>query len=103
MRIQIYSNQLEAPLSHFIGKFLANVCVGIAASLKTPRPIKTLKYELEGDTVHIHVNQTPVALNMSRGFSRIIVLDTLRGMIRHLKLDDPNGVIRIEIDTEAES
>jgi hypothetical protein len=103
MRIHIYSNEIEAPLSPFIGKFLGNVCVAVASSLKTPQPIKTLKFELEGDAVRIQVNQTPVALNMSRGFSRIIVLDTLRGMIRHLKLADPNGDIRIAVDMETES
>jgi hypothetical protein len=102
MRIRIYSNEIEAPLSSFIGKFLGNVCVAVAASLKTPQPIKTLKLELEGETVRIDVNQTPVALNLSRGFSRIIVMDTIRGMIRHLKLADPNGAIRIEVDMETE-
>ena len=103
MRIRIYSNEVEAPLSPFIGKFLGNVCVAVASSLKTPQPIRTLEYELEGDEVRIQVNQIPVPLNMSQGFSRIIVLDTLRGMIRHLKLADPNGVIRIEMDTETGS
>jgi hypothetical protein len=102
MRIRIYSNEIEAPLSSFIGKLLGNVCVAVAASLKTPQPIKTLKFELEGETVRIDVNQTPVALNLSRGFSRIIVIDTIRGMIRHLKLADPNGAIRIEVDMETE-
>ncbi len=103
MRIRIYSNGIEAPLSPFIGKFLGNVCVGVATSLKTPQPIKTLQYELEGDAVNIQVNEIPVPLNMSQGFSRIIVLDTLRGMIRHLKLADPNGNIRIEVDVETGS
>ncbi len=103
MRIRIYSNGAEAPLTPFIGKFLGNVCAAIAFSLKTPRPIKSLKYELEGDAVQIQVNQVPVALDLSRGFSRIIVVDTLRGMIRHLKLADPNGAIRIEVDMETES
>jgi hypothetical protein len=103
MRTRIYSNEIEAPLSRFIGSFLGNVCAGITASLKTPRPIRTLKYELEGDAVRIEVNQIPVPLNISQGFSRIIVSDTLRGMIRHLKLEDPGGKIRIEVDLEAQA
>ena len=98
----MFSNDIEAPLTPFIGKFLGNVCAGIAYSLKIPQPVKTLKYELEGEAVHIHVNQVPVPLDMSHGFSRIIVLDTIRGMIRHLKMADPNGAIRIEIDMEVE-
>ena len=100
MRTRIYSNEIEAPLSPFIGKFLGYVCAGITASLKTPQPVKTFKYELKGDAVNIHVNETPVPLNMSQGFSRIIVHDTIRGMIRHLKMADPNGDIRIEVDME---
>jgi hypothetical protein len=103
MRIRLYSNGIEAPLSLFIGKFLGNVCMGIASSLKTPQPIRSLQYEIEGEAVRIEVNQMPVALDMSRGFSGIIVLDTLRGMIRHLKMEDPNGKIRIEVEMVAES
>ena len=100
MRIRLFSNEIEAPLSPFIGKFLGNVCFGVASSLKTPLPIKNLKYELEGEAVHIEINHTRVPLNMSQGFSRIIIHDTLRGMIRHLKLADPNGAIRIVVEME---
>ena len=103
MRIRIFSNEVEAPLSRFIGNFLGNVCFGVASSLKTPQPIKSLKYEIEGEAVRIEVNQNPVPLNMSQGFSRIIIHDTIRGMVRHLKLADPNGTIRIEVEIEAES
>ncbi len=103
MRIKIFSNDVEAPLSRFIGNFLGNVCFGIASSLKTPQPIQSLKYEIEGDAVSIEVNRNPVPLNMSQGFSRVIIHDTIRGMIRHLKLADPNGAIRIEIEIDKES
>ena len=103
MRIRIFSNEVEAPLSRFIGNFLGNVCFGVASSLKTAQPIKTLKCEIEGEAVRIEVNQNPVPLNMSQGFSRIIIHDTIRGMVRHLKLADPNGIIRIEVEIEAES
>jgi hypothetical protein len=99
----MYSNNVEAPLTPFIGKFIGNVCAGIAGSLKTPQPIKALKYELDGNAVSIEVNHMPLSLDMSHGFSRIIVLDTIRGMIRHLKMADPNGAIRIEIDLEETS
>ena len=103
MQVKLFSNEIEAHLTHFIGKFLGNVCAAITASLKTPQPVQSLKYEIEGENVRIHVNNIPVALNLSQGFSRIIILDTLRGMIRHLKMDDPNGTIRIEVDMEAEA
>jgi hypothetical protein len=100
MKIRMFSNEIEAPLTPFIGNFIGNVCLAIAMSLKTPRPIKTLRYEVAGESVSIELNEHPVPLNMSQGFSRIIILDTIRGMIRHLKMEDPNGVIRIEVDME---
>jgi hypothetical protein len=96
MRIRIYSNGIEAPLTPFIAGFLGNVSVGIASSLKPPQPIKSLRYEIEGEQVHIFVNGAPVILD--HRFSQIIVLDTIRGMIRHLKMADPNGSIRIEVE-----
>jgi hypothetical protein len=100
MKIRLFSNNVEAPLTPFIGSFLGNVCVAIAMSLKTPRPVKLLKLELEGESVRIELNEAPVLLNMSQGFSRVIILDTIRGMLRHLKMEDPNGAIRIEVDME---
>jgi hypothetical protein len=103
MQIRLFSNQVEAHLTRFIGKFLGNVCYGIAASLKTPQPIKTLLYEIDGESVQIEVNRVPLSLDLSQGFSRIIILDTIRGMIRHLKMEDPNGNIRIEIDLNEEA
>ena len=96
MRIRIYSSGIEAPLTPFIAGFLGNVCVGIASSLKTPQPIKALKFEIEGYQVRIFVNGLPVILD--HRFSQIIVLDTIRGMIQHLKMADPNGSIRIEME-----
>ncbi len=103
MRIRIYSNEVEAPLTSFIGKFVGNVCLGIAGSLKTPLPINSLKFELEGDAVRLEVNNAPVALDLSQGFSKTIIRDTIRGMIRHLKMADPNGDIRIAVEREAQS
>ena len=63
MRIRIYSSGIEAPLTPFIAGFLGNVCVGIASSLKTPQPIKTLKLKIDGDQVRISVNELPVILD----------------------------------------
>ncbi len=103
MRVRIYSNGIEAPLSPFIGKFIGNVCFGIASSLKIPEPIKALNYEMDGEVVRIDVNHTPVPLNLSQGFSRIIIVDTLRGMIRHLKMADTGGAIRIEVEMETQA
>ena len=54
------------------------------------------------NVLRIEVNRNPVPLNMSQGFCRILIHDTIRGMVRHLKLADPNGTIRIEMEIETE-
>jgi len=100
MKTKIYSNNIEAPLTRFIGNYLGNVCAGITLSLKTPHPIKTLKYEIEGEDVRIEVNAAKVPMDLNSGFSKVIVSNTIRGMVRHLKLSDPEGTIRIEVDME---
>ncbi len=100
MQIRLFSNNSEAWVSPFIGRFLANVCTAIAASLKAPRNVRKICYELEGEDVRIQINGDPIALNMSQGFARIIVGDTLRGMIRHLKGMNQDEIIRIEVEME---
>jgi hypothetical protein len=101
MKTRIYSNEIEAPLTKFIGDFLGNVCMGITLSLKTPQPIRTLKYEIRGEDVFLEVNGSEVPMNLNSGFSKVIVSNTIRGMVRHLKLADPEGTIRIEADMDA--
>jgi hypothetical protein len=101
MKTRIFSNGIEAPLTSFIGNFLGNVCAGITFSLKTPRPVRTVLYELMEDSVRVEVNHASVPMDLSSGFSKTIVRDTLRGMVRHLKLSDPDGDLRIEVDLEA--
>jgi hypothetical protein len=101
MKTRIYSNEMEAPLTRFIGNFLGNVCMGITLSLKTPQPVRTLKYEIEGEDVLLEVNGSEVPMDLNSGFSKVIVSNTVRGMVRHLKLEDPEGTIRIEVDMEA--
>jgi hypothetical protein len=103
MKIWLYSNEIEAPLTSFIGKFLGNVCLGIVSSLKTPLPVKSLKLELIGDDVRLEVNNSPVALDLSQGFSKVIIRDTIRGMIRHLKMADPSGDIKIAVEREEQA
>jgi hypothetical protein len=103
MIIRLYSNEIEAPLTSFIGKFLGHVCLGIVSSLKTPAPVKSLELQLIGDDVRLDVNNSPVALDLSQGFSKVIIRDTIRGMIRHLKMADPNGDIIIAVERKEQS
>jgi len=101
MKIRMWSNEIETSLTPFIGGYIGNVCLAIVASLKTSEPAMTLRYDVSGKSVRITMNGSPLPLNLSSGFAEKMILDTIRGMIRLLKMDDPSGVIRIEIDLEA--
>ncbi|MDR1726600.1 MAG: hypothetical protein LBT74_01495 [Acidobacteriota bacterium] len=98
MKIRMYSNDVEAPLTPFIGRYVGNVCVGIVDALKTNAPVRTLRYDLEGDAARIRLNGEPLPLDLASGFAEKMISDTVRGMIRRLKMDDPAGVVRIEIE-----
>ena len=98
--MRLYCNDHETFVSPFIGKFTANVCKAMTESLKAPSSSRSIQFILQGDDVGLHVDGTLVLLDRSQGFAETIVRDTLKGMIRHIKAIDPEGVIRIEIDLE---
>jgi len=100
MKIRIYSNEIAAELTPFIGSYIGNVCLAIVASLKTSESVMTLRYDVSGKSVRIALNGKPLPLNLSSGFAEKMIHDTIRGMIRLLRMDDPSGIIRIEIDME---
>ena len=97
----MWSNEIEANLTSFIGNYVGNICLAIVASLKTPEPVRTLSYDVSGESVRIALNNNPLPLDLSSGFAEKMIHDTIRGTIRLLKMDDPSGIIRIEIDMEA--
>ena len=100
MKIRMWSNEIEASLTSFIGSYVGNVCLGIVASLKTPEPVRRLRYDVSGESVRIALNGNPLPLDLNSGFAEKMIHDTIRGTIRLLKMDNPSGVIRIEIDME---
>ncbi len=103
MRVRLYSNGKELPVSPFIGKFIGNVCPAVAASLKGPHPEKRLRYELEADSIRMQIDGVSVPLDHSQGFAETISRDTLLGMIRHLKGVDQTGPVCIEVEFEGNS
>jgi hypothetical protein len=100
MRVRLFCNDHETFVSPFIEKFTANVCRAVTESLKAPSSSRSIQFILQGDGVGLHVDGKQVLLDSSQGFAETIVRDTLKGMVRHLKAIDPEGVIRIEIDLE---
>jgi len=100
MKIRIWSNEIEANLTPFIGAYIGNVCLAIVASLKTKEAARMLRYDVSGRSVCIKLNGKPLPLDLGSGFAEKMIHDTIRGMIRLLKMNDPAGVIRIEINSE---
>jgi hypothetical protein len=100
MRSKLYSNGVELFVGPFVGQFVGNVCLGVAASLKGPRPEQRICFELEGDAVRVEVDGASVPMDQSQGFAQTILRDTLRGMIRSLKGIDGDSMVRIEAEIE---
>jgi len=102
MKIRMWSNEIEAALTPFVGGYIGNVCLAIVASLKTSKePVESLNYEIHGESVRIILNGNNLPLNLSSGFVEKMIHDTIRGVMRPLKMDDPSGFIRIEISLTA--
>ena len=88
-------------MTPFVGKYIANVCLAVVASLKTrEESVSALRYDVFGESVRVTLNGDPLPLNLNSGFVEKMIHDTIRGVIRLLKMDDPSGAIRIEINLE---
>jgi hypothetical protein len=99
MQIRLYSNELEAPVSPFVGRYIANVCLAIVKSLKTAE-VKIIRFHCTNDQVCLEIDSSPVPLGLNQGFAERLVRDTLQGVVKHLKSMEPEGQIRIEIDSD---
>jgi hypothetical protein len=96
MQIRLFCDDREAPVSPFVGRFIANVCLAISQSLKTPEG-NTILFAVSGDRVSFEIDGLPIPLGLNPGFAETLVRDTLRGMVTHLKGMESNGRIRFEI------
>jgi hypothetical protein len=97
MQTRLFCNDIEAPVSPFVGRFIANVCLAISQSLKTAEG-KAILVAVSGDRVNLEIDGLPVPLGLNQGFAGTLVRDTLEGMVKHLKGMESKGSIRIEID-----
>ncbi len=101
VQIRIVCNGTELIVGRFVGRFVAGVCSGIVEALKAPRPERRIEFELEAGLVRLWVDGTAVPMDRGQGFAQVIVRDTLRGMLQHLKGIDPDGNVRVETTLEA--
>jgi hypothetical protein len=101
VKVRILCNGHELAVGRFVGRFVSGVCRGIIEALKTSQPIRDIVFEIESSSVRLWVNGDPVLMDNGQGFARVIVEDTLRGMLTHLKGMNPEGITRIETTLEA--
>jgi hypothetical protein len=97
MRTKLFCENQEAPVTPFVGRFAANVCLSIAVSLKAPVPHKMLQFILQRNAATLQIDDERVLL---AGFAETLVCDTLRGMISHLKGLEAGKDVRILIELE---
>lgn len=100
MRTKLICEENEAPVSSFVGRFIAGVCIAVAASLKAPAAKESIQYELDGDDVRLQIDGASVPLELGQGFAKTIIRDTLRGMVQSLKGMDAERGIRIIIELD---
>ncbi len=103
MQVRLICDNVEAPVSPFIGRFIKNICAAIVDSLKTPPAEESIRFELQGDEVRLQIDGSPVSLGLNQGFAETIIRDTLRGMIRTLKGMDIRRKVSILVDLESTS
>jgi hypothetical protein len=98
MKVRLFSNGVAIPVSPFIARFIFQVSAAVIRSLKAPQPVRSAEFLIDPGDVFLRVDGAPVPLDHSRGFARVIVRDTLGGMVRHLKGVDPDAAFEIELD-----
>jgi hypothetical protein len=101
MQVRIFCGGQELPVSPFVGRFVGNVCSAVVASLKAPKPARTVLFDVGPGGMQLEVDDSPVVLDRRQGFAGTIVHDTVAGMLQHLKGIDPAGTTRVEITLEA--
>ena len=100
--MRLFCDNLEASVSPFVARFVANVCVAIATSLKAPAAAKLIRFDLQGNEVRLQIDGASIPLGLNQGFAETIVRDTLRGMVRSLKGMDPQRELQIVVDFESQ-
>ncbi len=103
MKVRLCSNGKEIPVNPFIARFISQVAVAVARSLKAPEAMESVEYLVDESEVVLRVDGRVVPLNHNRGFSQTLVRDTLCGMVRHLKGMETGAGVRIRVDWKAAS
>jgi len=98
MRVWLFCDNQEAPVSPFVARFLSNICFAIATSLKTPAAKKKIEFDLQGDEVRLQIDGASIPLGLNQGFAGTLIRGTLRGMVQDLKGIDLQRQIRIAVE-----
>jgi hypothetical protein len=85
MKSTLRVDDCDIELGPFVETYLANVCRAILDSLKGTAGAQRAEFRIEGKGLELLVNDQPVDLGMDKGFARVIVRDTVLGVLAHLR------------------
>lgn len=96
-KAKLLINNKPAELNPFVDEFLAQISIGIAASLKGVDYIRSVEIHHEHDDVTIAVNGEDISLTP---FPVQIIRNTLRGLVSALKGGDNIKSLHVSIESK---
>ena len=96
MDIELTCDGNPAPVTPFVGRFLAGVSLAVIQSLKSPPAKERVLFELDGEKVKASVDGRELTLQ-GQGFAHTLVYETIQGMTHRLKGMESGKPVRIQI------
>jgi hypothetical protein len=97
MKATLLVDQQRVEMNPFVETYLSNVCQAILQSLKGTERTQRALFRIQGKDLEMTVNDGPVDLHMAKGFAKVIVRDTLLGVLAHLRGTRKWSEIQVEL------
>ena len=94
MNLQAVIDDSNVPLNPFIEEYVAAVFYAAAGTLRGVDNPQKLEFVIHKDGLHIMSDGTPVEFD---GFAEVIVADTLRAALKHLKGVDTDRETKVVV------
>ena len=94
MNVQAVIDDSNVPLNPFIEEYIAAVFYAAAGTLRGVDNPKRLEFVIHKDDLQITSDGTPVEFD---GFAQVIIADTLKAALKHLKGVDTDRETRVVV------
>lgn len=81
--LQVDGKKVE--MNPFVETYLSNICLAILRSLKDTQDAQRVVFQIKGKDLELKVDDRPVDLHTKKAFAKVIVRDTLLGVLAHLR------------------